>query len=590
MKLAIYRTGLKFDQVYFLFLMVVIATIPTLGISRNVDPLHDAFFFAQAHAINEGLAINKDIFTAYGPLIPLLLSLTLKIFGDYIIVTRVLGYFTSLISTIIFYKILKRKLDRNLSLTLAALPIVLTSGNMEINSPRWIYTGGIWPTSLALLLSILGWNYLLKNENRDTEFSSGKVTRVWESFATGAAVALLPYCRIQGLVTYATLIGILIWQSFAYRKEASKDYSNQGNLVFFLGSLMTHAIIISYIFLRSSLSESATQLVFAPFGVAGNQGSTYWFSWMKALAISVILSTFLGVSLLIVCKRITKMSAMTRVFCFALLILLIAYLFVLGNFYMYPGSIKLRLDLWFLKSVAGFTSWYWWVAFEFAFIAIILTLVLNRRNNIAKRSYTQRSFRINTLVFLSLLPHLFWNFGYVALLFPFSIIILISTPMKDLLGKFGRPALIVVLNIGIIIGLVTSLIGFIQPSTNYHSKFLRGMSYTKNYGATLDKEIAFLEKYVSSGSTSFLFCDATLYRVINPVSYRVDKDLFLKPPINLSDYLHKISGRTDVVVLCNKDKEMNTLSADEESKFKIIADSELQFRTRIQVVRFNKDI
>ena len=120
----------------------------------NVDPYHEGALFPTAVGLAEGLSPFREISQQYGFLGPLIVSLPLRFFGNYLIVERIFGFLLILSIALFMYMNLRALTTNSISglITLVWLTI----------SPVWSWSfgssalsGGYWPNHIGTLLVLI---------------------------------------------------------------------------------------------------------------------------------------------------------------------------------------------------------------------------------------------------------------------------------------------------------------------------------------------------------------------------------------------------------------------------------------------------
>jgi hypothetical protein len=162
--------NLKSPNFYFFPLFALVISENLIAATWNVDPYHEGALFPTAVGIADGLAPFRGVSQQYGFLGPLLVSLLLRVFGNYLIVERLFGFTLVLAIATVFYFNLRTwatKLNSKF-ITLLWLSI----------SPIWSWpfgnnalSGGYWPNHLGILMVLLG--LLLLQRSKLSAFPAG---------------------------------------------------------------------------------------------------------------------------------------------------------------------------------------------------------------------------------------------------------------------------------------------------------------------------------------------------------------------------------------------------------------------------------
>lgn len=122
--------------------------------SWNVDPYHEGALFPTAVGLAEGLSPFREISQQYGFLGPLIVSLPLRIFGNYLIIERLFGFLLILLIALLTYMNMKMLTTKSISGLVALVWLSI--------SPIWSWSfesvalsGGYWPNHLGTLLVLI---------------------------------------------------------------------------------------------------------------------------------------------------------------------------------------------------------------------------------------------------------------------------------------------------------------------------------------------------------------------------------------------------------------------------------------------------
>jgi len=135
-------------------LVVMITFIITAIFSRiGVDPHHDGIVFKPAIDLVEGKMLFKDSFTQYGALFTIIQSLSLLIFGKYLIVIKLLTAFFYALTSFFLYKIWSIYEGERLSFFSCLLWLSL--------APFYIFLFLCWSSVYALFFLVLSCYFLI---------------------------------------------------------------------------------------------------------------------------------------------------------------------------------------------------------------------------------------------------------------------------------------------------------------------------------------------------------------------------------------------------------------------------------------------
>lgn len=143
------------QRITFRLLVVLGFLLHSIANLWNVDPYHEGALFPTAVGIAEGLPVFSGVSQQYGFLGPLLVSLPVQIFGNYLVVQRVFGLLATFMTTWLFYRTLNKLTSELWSRVIIVAWLLI--------SPVWSWpinhgalSGGYWPNQIGLIFVLLG--------------------------------------------------------------------------------------------------------------------------------------------------------------------------------------------------------------------------------------------------------------------------------------------------------------------------------------------------------------------------------------------------------------------------------------------------
>jgi hypothetical protein len=162
--------------------------------SWEVDPHHDGIMYTAAVGVYEGKVPNRDFFTQYGPVTPLIQGFWFRIFGPTLFSLKILTGLGLALIGILLYVAARRKYSIYLS-TLLSICWVLTG-------PFGLPWSSIFST-IFILISLL-----LLQRNFD---ASSLRTNSLSGFLVGFFLAVGTFTRIQTLLVYVAVFFALLF-------------------------------------------------------------------------------------------------------------------------------------------------------------------------------------------------------------------------------------------------------------------------------------------------------------------------------------------------------------------------------------------
>ena len=527
-------------------LLFTIIALPLLSLRRNPDILHDAYFFSQGKAILSGLKMHVDIYSPYGPLVPWIFSPLINLFGEHIIIGRLLGLVILFSTCFLMYSILNKKISKITSLRFISLFVCLSPERTELSSSRWFYGGGIWPTSISLSLTLLAiWTITQIFEEEERKYKTINI------LISSGFLIFLTVARIQGLVTFLLYISILVFSFFYCRKAVRRNLKAA-----LLGLSLSSSALTLYMLESNSFEATFRDIIIRPFFAADSTMSGRWSSWLIALGLSIT-SSLICISVLgLFIGRLQKQFHTWKL---GILLAILGFpIFFFSASYDFPQEFNESLFLWSLKIISGLPSWFTWAIFLLFFSTVFAEVKFSIFQSVgsdANKSLVSKDKRIENISYilfgLTLLPHLFWNYSYVynimSVLVCLAFLINVDFVEKQM-TRFGARTLI---PSAILLFTCVSLVGAAQKETPHIHSTLNGMTDTRLYADEIDETLDFVWSSNLASSSQY-YCDYPMYRLIDPESYKVDIGFYLEPPSSRVDYLKRISSRTDKVLVCDE--------------------------------------
>lgn len=531
------------DKVLLAFLLIVSLAQPLVSLTRNPDILHDAYFFSQGKALNLGLNVHTDIYSPYGPLVPWIFSITMKIFGEHLVIGRVLGLIIQLGTCLFMYSILRRKLSQLGSMLCVSLFVSLSPERTEVTSSRWIYGAGIWPTSVTILLTLnLIWIAIkLFEDEKNVRWGFVKL------FLTSLLAPLLLVSRLQGILVFV-IFTILVLLTLLTRIKEVRQKS-----LFVLSGMGTAGICLVLQMAKSNiLLDTFAEMIIGPFNVTDSVMKGRWISWFTALIISMI-SSLIGFAVLTLILRVlVKRYDVAAVSLVCALITFIVFMF--ASFFDFPNEFNRNLLLWNIKVMTWIPSWIPW-AIATSTVYLIIRVYLSWLKSVTASS-KKSTISFNENIFLipigtASFSHLFWNYSYVYNLVPITLILVIfNLDRISFLPKIKTALKVLAISQIMVFSLVT-LAGFLQKSESYKSEIFMGMQDTRQYSGEIESAVNYISLVELEDSSQY-FCDYSIYRYFDVDSYRIDKGLQSSPPPSRAAYLSLIADSAKRILVCGE--------------------------------------
>lgn len=454
-------------------LLVLVVFKNLVAATWNVDPYHEGALFPTAVGLAEDRSPFSDISQQYGFLGPLLVSLPLRAFGNYLLIQRLFGFVLILFIGFLFYLNLK-------ALTTPLISKYLVLFWLSI-SPVWSWpiqnhalSGGYWPNHLGIALVLLGLVLIAK-----TRFAV---------FIAGFLIFLSSQARME---FYFVWVFITIAIFF---KEKRK------RLFWIAGSISATALIFAYLAINNSQRDwlQQTLLVWtmdAPdLPVIGL--SFFLYNLINFLGVTFV-GCILVLSSYLFATRISNLwlaisAQLLVIILFLTLSTKISLRLMIGN-YDVISSIKYSLT----NTLFSYINLSMVIGFAMAFL-----ILFKDPKHLLNKLKLAESHRV-VLLFASLgLLSLFHNFNpdYTQMVWPVFALLAVDLQKSISLPfiKYVTPKLCAVFSAGMI--LASSFVFFSHANDQtheYESPFLKGIYGDSSVNVQmLDKSLSLISKNV----------------------------------------------------------------------------------------------
>jgi hypothetical protein len=227
----------------------------------DVDPYHDGFIYPMALFASEGKIPNKDFFSMYGPIGPLIQGAWLDLFGANLLNLRFHGALLILVISALMFNIMKDRIGVNTALFFSSIWMV---GNPLIVQPSlpWVDLY----TTIILLLGITFINFVDKRQ----DFNHRNFLVLGAFFAIGLFTKI--NFAIPLLATLLLIVFFFGWKN---------------GLHFALGIITTLTAFLIIMFTSDSLKGYIEQGIVFPFSMHDEGKSIRGLFNMKILAFGV---------------------------------------------------------------------------------------------------------------------------------------------------------------------------------------------------------------------------------------------------------------------------------------------------------------
>jgi hypothetical protein len=228
-----------FQGLIFFVIFLSSSYISTFGI----DPHHDGIMLKPALDVSRGLVLFKDTFTQYGALSTFIQAFALKVFGEYLLVLKLL--------TALFYGLIAVLLYQ---ISIKFLPKVLAFAGIILwflLAPYNSFPFYVWSSVYALFFQLLATLYLI---NALDKYSPGKI------FLAGVFTSFVFWSRQPvGVFTFFAVVAYFIFQLVIKNLKLKNFKKYLINYVW--GNILVCLIFFTYLILSSSLNDWWTQSI-----------------------------------------------------------------------------------------------------------------------------------------------------------------------------------------------------------------------------------------------------------------------------------------------------------------------------------------
>ena len=225
---------------------------------RDPDPHHDGIQYGAALGVSEGLHVQSEVFSQYGPVTAWIQGVTLLLFGPELIWIRLLNVFLVAAIAISMYLILKRSFRSNTLAALAPVAWVAACPDWSVAQPFFQFWP--WPSLLFEFFAISALLLWLKSRVMDS------FPRSQTLYASGLLVGLSGFTRSQNAFFLFLAMAIVLVVI-----DRNKNGGLQRFLIFSLGTMSAAGAIIAYLAITSSLDDFLNQAIYGPASVYGGK-------------------------------------------------------------------------------------------------------------------------------------------------------------------------------------------------------------------------------------------------------------------------------------------------------------------------------
>lgn len=526
-----------------------------LLINRNMDPLHDGIFFSYGLAAADGFAMHREITTPYGPIVPWMLSIAIEIFGEFLLIPRVIGFVFLVGISIIFYLMMTKYIGKLKSSLIVTLWLLVQSGISEVTSTRWPYGSSIWPTTVSIFAHMVLLYKLVEHFTSTRKVDKKRDLAIF--FLIGFIVAIAGFSRLQGMVTLLVALCLIILLFLKKYLEIRVFLSMTSGIVLGL------ALTLSMLAKQNSLFPFFEQNILGAFRFAESYmgGSAISMGWLKALIMGSVLGVLTGFAIFVCLLALSHWSLLFRAITVATIAFPLAFLILSVRRFELPEDLNRDLKLYLIKILQSFANTFIW-PLGLVFFIVIVVIAFVGIKSLSKKEFLSafsNPLSITALVLgLTSITHLYINFGYIWIITPITLpTAFILLHKFNLLERFAlrlRVALMGYVSVGILIYATVFFFGLTLATTSDRNSFMYGSIRNIEYSHNLDEVLQSVQENLVDRKSIFFRCDNFyLIESLDTHSYKLKSETFRTPATSDSSIAQLIdrNSNIEVLVLCN---------------------------------------
>ena len=465
----------KFHAPDFTFVLVFLAQFGVLGLMMRLDPdpHHDGILYGAAVSVSNSGFPNRDAFAQYGPLIPELQGLWLRVFGPSLFNIRLQALFVMVFASICIWYVAKFYVSKRLA--------YLISSSWALTIPSVLP----WPTAYTTLISILSLLMILDLKNNSL------TSNVFRISSASSLIAIGTFGRIH---LFALFFLVFFYILFVADQRSKVKYW-AGGFVF------TSLTILLFLQINGALKEFFAQCISWPLinygGPDFNKSYIIGFFWYPVIAISLL--TLLMVTWWFKSRAFPKVLALAFPFFIFIVLFFVSRIERTGYLSLRNPRVML-ID--YSKNMMNSLD------YAAAFLLIIGSFFV-----LFKIKQVKSNVAISILYSTGILAQLYplYDVNHLWLIAPLLIISSLVAFGNSLpFLEFIKPNLLSVLS-GLLIALTLQIWSTTSiPRVSFDSPSLRGMLAPAPFANQLDSTMLKLQIYVKPGSSVFN-CENGIY-------------------------------------------------------------------------------
>ena len=534
----------------FFFTAIVLVSMRFYSSLWNVDTYHEGDKYPSIIVMAQGGMIFKDVNHIYGFLMTFINFPFVKIFGNYLLVTRITGFITQILLIWISYLLFRMFVNLQTSRLIALLLLSIANAWSWIN-PNIGASGNTWPTHYGMFFTCASLLLLLNRSNRSN----------WNLLRFGAAgflsatawSARLEFIAVWLLQTLAIVLITLLYKNIKGRELAS----------WVIGSTSYFTITLSFLHFNGAFNDWFIQTIKVWFSNPPAQPA-FNLAWLLVNGVSFFAVATLPLGIFLITHVGTQKKWGMAMQFLAYTLLIIGWI-SFGQIFKTLEIGKYPINEWIgaiiRRGLFGFAP-----VFVFIFIAsLVLVIKKKSRTAISNLGDLEKS---NLLILVSTCLGVFSLFHIVNA----DYLVMSITPficfslfyLKHFSVKFSRDHFLKSFNATLSVIIILSAALFIQKNVSseiYHYKtpILKGMiDHNVERGIDTDNNFQEIQTAVGSGKI-WTFCILGLYSVNNEGFISNDKWVWnLQPEKWMAPRILQ-PKLGDVLLVCNLSSSEQTI-------------------------------
>ena len=229
----------------FAFFILAI-TVPT-GLRIGVDTYHDGAIFPSAVGMAQGLHLFSEVNNQYGFMYALIQTPFLYLFGNYLLVARIVGGIVFFLTLLVAYLLIRQVWGQQASFLVAMICVAL--------NPSWSYLSiqtlnafGAWINQYGVMLIIISIFLTLRELDK-------KIPRAWIFLLSGGIALSSTFVRPEFFLVW------FLQTLFLFYSSKRGKFSDRNFVFWTAGSILAGVVSAGYLVITGSLADYFNQMI-----------------------------------------------------------------------------------------------------------------------------------------------------------------------------------------------------------------------------------------------------------------------------------------------------------------------------------------